>query len=96
MSSAVIQAQDKGNFKPGGHIIGKLYSDYYYKFSGNGNDFSSVTYAQKRKNFNAFDFRKIELGGVYRFRPDLSAKLEIESKDTFLSDGKRPPFLKIT
>jgi hypothetical protein len=95
VASAAVQAQEKDTFKPSGHIVGKLVGDYYYKFSGAGNNFSDVPYAQKTKNFNAFDFRKVELGGVYRFRSNISAKLEIESKDTFLYDGKRPPYLKI-
>ncbi len=95
VGSAAVQAQDKDTFKPRGHIVGKLVGDYYYKLSGAGNNFSDVPYAQKTKNFNAFDFRKVELGGVFNFTPNISGKLEIESKDTFLSDGKRPPYLKI-
>ncbi len=95
VSSAAVQAQDKDIFKPHGYIIGKLYGDYYYKLSGAGNNFSTVPYARKTKGFNAFDFRKVELGGVYQFTPNISAKVEIESKDTFLSDGKRPPYLKV-
>ncbi|HYW34572.1 MAG TPA: hypothetical protein VE868_04120 [Balneolaceae bacterium] len=89
-----VKAQSTGQFKPGGHVFGQFFGDYYYKLSGQSNSFSTAQYTSHQKNFNAVDIRRLYFGYDYNFSPRVSGKMELANEGNFLSDGNFAVYIK--
>ncbi len=89
-------SQEKIDFKPGGHVFGEVFGDYFYKTAGDTIYKSSGGAYQKNKNTdNAFSLRRFYLGYIHHFSPRFETKVMFEGNDDQkLTNGKKSVNIK--
>ena len=78
------QGKSKNSGKSGPNIWGNFFGDYYYKAGGDSTN-NNLQYSKYKKDFNAFDFRRMNVGVDYALsrKFDTRFSLSFDGNDTF-------------
>jgi hypothetical protein len=84
-----------GEEKPPGKIWGYAFGDYFYKLNGTAAEVSPSQYSTVARDFQAFQFRRLQLYYDHTLSPKFFSRLMLEANDKSLQpDGKLGDFLK--
>lgn len=89
-SSSVIAQSDY----PNGKVWGNTFGDYFYKAGGDSTG-TSLEYTRYNKDFNSFEFRRINIGYEYNFNETFSGVVSLAyDGEELTSDGKRSVYVR--
>ncbi|MGH8003303.1 MAG: hypothetical protein ACRECJ_01065, partial [Limisphaerales bacterium] len=76
-------------------VWGYAFGDYFYKINGTASEVSSTQYSAVAKDFQAFQFRRLQLYYDYNISEKFFSRFMLEANDKSLQpDGKFGDFLK--
>ncbi len=81
--------------KPAGKVWGYAFGDYFYKLNGTAVELSPTQYSTVAKDFQAFQFRRLQLYYDHNISEKFFSRFMLEANDKSLQpDGKIGDFLK--
>ncbi len=79
---------------PSGKFWGYAFGDYFYK-TGGDSTVTSLEYTKYKKDFNSFEFRRINVGYDYSFNENFVSTISIAyDGEEVTSDGKRTVYVR--
>ncbi len=88
------QDNKENSFKPGGKVWGYVFGDYFYKAGGDSSG-TTTQYSQYKKDFNSFDFRRVNVGYDHSFSPDFDFRFSLSFDGAeFTTDGKNSVYVR--
>ena len=88
-------AQRQGSStEPTGKFWGVAFGDYFYK-AGGDSTISSLEYTKYKKDFNSFEFRRVNIGFDYSLNENFASTISVSyDGEELTSDGKRTLYLR--
>jgi len=77
-----------------GKVWGYVFADYFYKAGGDSSG-GTLDYLKYKKDFNAFEFRRVNIGYDYNFSESFVSTFSLSyDGEEFTSDGKRTVYVR--
>lgn len=98
-----IRNQQDSTFKPSGRFSGYVFGDFAFKFHADEKKRGFQQYSGLKKNYSAFNIRRLYLQYGYQFSPPISAHITLahesgveanSNRTNLLADGNRTVFVK--
>jgi hypothetical protein len=94
---SIARSQENAdNFKPNGKLVSQIFGDYYFvAMADTGINSIDNAVLKKKHEFNAFTFRRANLGYEYNFTKSISSMIRIEANENSLTaDGNEAVWLR--
>ena len=94
-TSSFAQEKKDSADDPAGKVWGYAFGDFFYKAGGEATERFSGEYSNYKKEFNAFDFRRIYLGYDHRISQDFDTRFVLSYEgNEVTANGNRTAFVK--